>query len=125
MSNAFPITYTTNFDNVYETMMKKYNRDLNVICSANDFEKNTPSPKTLIKFHGDYNHPDNLIITKNDYKHRMKVRSGLDIMLESHLMTNNLLFIGYSFRDPDLQKNFFRVGKHSCKTKYIRLHDCF
>lgn len=23
MSNAFPITYTTNFDNVYETMMKK------------------------------------------------------------------------------------------------------
>ncbi|GEP72402.1 hypothetical protein FD12_GL000892 [Lentilactobacillus rapi DSM 19907 = JCM 15042] len=109
MSNAFPITYTTNFDNVYETMMKKYNRDLNVICSANDFEKNTPSPKTLIKFHGDYNHPDNLIITKNDYKHRMKVRSGLDIMLESHLMTNNLLFIGYSFRDPDLQKIFLEL----------------
>lgn len=39
----------------------------------------------------------------------MKVRSGLDIMLESHLMTNNLLFIGYSFRDPDLQKFFLEL----------------
>lgn len=116
MGNAFPITYTTNFDNVYESMMKKYKRPINVICSANDLHLKGTASKTLIKFHGDYNHPSDLVITKEDYNKRISVQNGLDIMLLSHLMTNSLLFVGYSFRDPDL-KNIFLELKNILSTK--------
>ncbi|WP_164511293.1 SIR2 family NAD-dependent protein deacylase [Levilactobacillus mulengensis] len=104
LGGAFPVIYTTNFDNMIESMMTKYKRPLQVIYTQQDALKADNLHQQLIKFHGDYTHPDELVFTKKDYEARMDKGSPLDIILKSHLMTNYLLFIGYSMSDPDLHK---------------------
>lgn len=104
LDGAFPVIYTTNFDNMIESMMAKYKRPLQVIYTQQDALKADNLHQQLIKFHGDYTHPDELVFTRKDYEARMEKGSPLDIILKSHLMTNYLLFIGYSMSDPDLHK---------------------
>ena len=100
--------YTTNFDDFVERGLALYGRTYQAVAIE---EHMRPSPNTteVIKFHGDWNHPDRMVLTESDYEKRMEFRSMMDRRLWSDLLNRSLLFLGYSFRDPNVAYLFRQV----------------
>ncbi len=99
----FPAIYTTNVENAIELGHTKYGRPLNVVSELNDLRNVVPGRTVLYKYHGDLQHPANLVWTEGDYARR-KAREDfvLNVRLRSDLLTKKLLFVGYSVRDPHI-----------------------
>jgi hypothetical protein len=100
--------YTTNFDDFVERSLAMYGRAYQAVAIE---EHMRPSPSTteVVKFHGDWNHPDRMVLTESDYEKRMEFRSMMDRRLWSDLLNRSLLFLGYSFRDPNVAYLFRQV----------------
>jgi len=60
----------------------------------------------IIKFHGDLNHPDQIVLTESDYENRLRLLTAMDHRLRADLLGRVVLFIGYSFRDPNVSYLF-------------------
>lgn len=56
----------------------------------------------VIKFHGDWDHPEAMVVTEADYEKRLKLSTALDWRLLGDALGRVILFIGYSFRDPNV-----------------------
>jgi len=91
-----------------------------------------PSSATqVIKFHGDFNNPDDMVVSEVQYYRRMKLESPMDLKLRSDLFGRAVLFVGYSFRDMNVAYLFQNVNemfKHlphsfSGKRAYIIVHN--
>ncbi|CAN7459289.1 SIR2 family protein [Paenibacillus sp. LjRoot56] len=107
MNMGVPAIYTTNQDNVMEKGYEKYGKKFRIIIEINDFAEVKLSEQLYIKFHGDLNKPESIIFTKEDYEKRIKENeNALNIRLRSDLIAKNLFFIGYSFRDNNIQQMF-------------------
>lgn len=108
--------YTTNQDNLFERCFEKYHRKLHVISDTEDFEKYNPKNQVLYKFHGALEKPDTVVFCKNDYEERMPDKelsslNPLDIQLMADTIAKGILFIGYSFNDPNIKLIFEHIGK--------------
>jgi hypothetical protein len=66
----------------------------------------------IIKFHGDLDHPSEIVLTESDYEKRLSLSTALDYRLRSDLLGRVLLFIGYSFRDPNVSYLFRLFTDH-------------
>lgn len=55
--------------------------------------------------HGDFDHVDDLVITKEDYDRYLEGHPVIATHLASMLITRTALFLGYSLRDP----NFLQI----------------
>jgi hypothetical protein len=105
---ACSIIYTTNFDNFIERSFELKGRKHKAVAIE---EHMRPEPDTteIIKFHGDWNHPDRMVLTESDYESRMEFTGPMDRRLWSDLLNRSLLFLGYSFRDPNVAYLFRQV----------------
>ncbi|MBU3218267.1 SIR2 family protein (plasmid) [Clostridium estertheticum] len=104
--------YTTNQDNVMEKAYQKYGKNYRAIIQLEDFAETKLSEQLYIKFHGDLNYPESIVFTQEDYERRInEPQNALDIRLRSDLLAKNLLFIGYSFRDINIQQMFTELQK--------------
>jgi SIR2-like domain len=63
---------------------------------------------TVIKLHGDLDDVERIVITNADY-YREPVPGDLRRELEGYLSKHNVLFIGHSLSDGDLQEIYFQV----------------
>ena len=98
------IIVTTNYDNLIERAFEEYGVFLNVIAEDKDIPyKNIGH--TLIKMHGDFEH-HNFVLKEDDYLHYGQNFKIIETFLKSLIATNTLLFIGYSFNDPDTKQIF-------------------
>jgi hypothetical protein len=96
--------YTTNQDNVLEVAAAHYGRPIVVVSTLEDLRKVRPGDRILYKFHGSLEHPETVVFTESQYQARMAAPDHfMDIRLRSDLLTKSLLFVGYSFRDPNLR----------------------
>lgn len=104
--------YTTNQDNVMEKAYEKYGKKYRSIIQLKDFAETKLSEQLYIKFHGDLNYPESIVFTKEDYERRInEPQNALNIRLRADLLAKNLLFIGYSFRDINIQQMFAELHK--------------
>lgn len=105
---ACGIYYTTNFDDFIERSFDLNGRKHRAVAIE---EHMRPEPGTteIIKFHGDWNHPDRMVLTESDYERRMEFKEVLDRRLWSDLLNRSILFLGYSFRDPNVAYLFRQV----------------
>ncbi|WP_321993274.1 SIR2 family NAD-dependent protein deacylase [Clostridium butyricum] len=104
--------YTTNQDNVMEKAYEKYGKKHRAIIRLEDFAETKLSEQLYIKFHGDLNLPESIVFTTDDYKRRMNEQeNALNIQLRADLLAKNLFFIGYSFRDINIQQMFEELQK--------------
>lgn len=94
-----PLIYTTNFDESIEAFYRQNGRNPNVISKVDHLREVNPKETTIIKFHGDLNYPEELVITESQYVQRMDLESPLDLRLRSDLLQNTFIFMGYSFHD--------------------------
>ena len=59
--------------------------------------------------HGDIDHPDNAVLTKDDYEQYQATRGQYVTALSGDLVAKMFLFLGFSFTDPNLDYILSRV----------------
>jgi hypothetical protein len=99
----FPIIYTTNYDRNLEVAYKIHKRDFTKIISARDITKIDGGRTQIIKFHGDFDDDQSLVVTESDYFKRLSFDSPLDIKFRSDALGKTILFIGYSMSDMNIR----------------------
>src|SRR6266516_2026412 len=99
------IFYTTNFDDFLETALRMHGREVDV-TSAEINVSFDHARTQVIKFHGDFNTPDQMVMSESDYYRRMAFEHPMDLKLRSDLLGRTILFIGYSFSDPNVSYLF-------------------
>ena len=130
----FQTIITTNYDTLLEDT---YGNDCVVVRSAQDCT-NLPNDKVRIyKIHGDFSNTDNLIVTKNDYRKYFAESSDNSLwrLVQSLLLTKDVLFIGYSLEDDNVftilesiqkdtnqhKENIYLISPSVTKSKQKRL----
>lgn len=93
---------TTNYDTLIEDA---FGPDNCYVVRTTDDCVNLPKDKTIIyKIHGDFTKKDNIILTKQDYTNFFSSNNEplLWKYIQSHILTNDMLFIGYSLEDSNI-----------------------
>lgn len=103
------IIYTTNYDDFIERSLRLHRKKVSVIASESEMAPASDAYQ-IIKFHGDLDHPDAMVLSESDYERRLKLSDALDYRLRSDLLGRALLFIGYSFRDWNVSYLFRLVN---------------
>lgn len=104
-----PIIYTTNWDNAIEVASKNISRKYKKISSLIDITETPHYSNVIVKFHGDFSNPENIVFTRNDYQKRLEIQHPFDILFRAHLLGKKVLFMGYSFSDENID---FIFNKH-------------
>ncbi|WP_405399560.1 SIR2 family NAD-dependent protein deacylase [Maribacter sp. Asnod2-G09] len=123
---------TTNYDNTFEIASNNsiipsvYTDAFNI----NEISKN--ENPYIFKLHGSYNEPSNCIIFEEDYLKLYNSNSGAIEKLKTIFSEKTILFLGFSFSDPDinlifdnLDKAFENNNKHFILTKEPEKFDKF
>jgi len=104
------VYYTTNYDEFVERSFRLLGRGVRVIATEEDMGFNQ-STTEVVKFHGDLNNPENMVMSENDYYGRMRLDGPMDLKLRSDLFGRAVLFLGYSFRDINIAYLFHVVNQ--------------
>jgi hypothetical protein len=94
--------YTTNFDDLLEQASQKKQINRNVIYNASHVGLSDTSMLSIIKLHGDLADPNSIVITARDFYSYAARNPAVADLLKVELQTRTVLFIGYSFNDPNL-----------------------
>jgi hypothetical protein len=105
----FPIIYTTNYDRWIERAFKARNKPFRKVTNIADLTAADRSATEIIKFHGDFDDDDSLVLTESGYFGRMMFDTPLDIRLRSDSLGRPLLFLGYSLHDLNTRYLLFRL----------------
>jgi hypothetical protein len=127
LSLSASVLYTPNQDNVFELTAAKYGRPYRRVVTLQDLSDAVPGERLLVKYHGDLDYPKTIVFGKRSYQRRMGAEDHpLDIRLRSDLLGKRLLFLGYSFRDENVNKlldSVKRVFKGTLPPSYLIAFD--
>jgi NAD-dependent SIR2 family protein deacetylase len=114
----FPIIYTTNYDRWLEFAFEARGKPYHKIVSIADLADFEIKGTEIIKFHGDFEDDDSLVLTETSYFQRMSFESPLDIRLRADCLARPILFIGYSLHDVNTRYLLFRLQELWKNTAY-------
>lgn len=96
--------WTTNYDRLVERAFAAIGRPIDVISGANDLSlRATPGAARLYKMHGSVDRLDNIVVSTDDYELYRTRRGAYLPLLQAHLTSMSMLFIGLSFTDPNVR----------------------
>ncbi|WP_456822743.1 SIR2 family NAD-dependent protein deacylase [Bradyrhizobium sp. USDA 4502] len=104
------IYYTTNYDNFIERALTKSARAAHIVSGEHTISHDR-SLVEVVKFHGDFNNPKEMVVSESQYMERMRLESPMDFKLRGDILGRAVLFIGYSFRDPNVNYVFHIVNR--------------
>lgn len=117
------LIYTTNQDNVFEKCAEKYGRTYKTISTLDDLSSYLPGDSMYVKYHGDLADSNTVIFTQSSYFGRINdPEHFLNIRMKSDLLGKSFLFIGYSFRDPNVSfifEELHRAFKGKMPSSYL------
>lgn len=116
VSLDFPIIYTTNYDRNIEVAFEIYGRDYVKVANARDIAKIREGVTQVVKFHGDFDEDDSLVIAETDYFNRLAFDAPLDLKFRADALGKTVLFIGYSMTDLNIRlllHNLWRTWQQS------------
>ena len=102
------VVCTTNFDFLLEDAFRNLQRPLSVIATEDRLTIDPDGETKLIKLHGDFNHPDRMVITENDYDTYIDKNPILSTYISNLFITKTMLLIGYSLDDYDF-RNLWQI----------------
>ncbi|MEO7328368.1 MAG: SIR2 family protein [Minicystis sp.] len=109
---AFPTIYTTNYERHIERALRDAGRDAMTLATLADFQRALPRGTCqVIKFHGDLEHPETVVLTEAHFFDRMKLDAAPDQRLRADLLGNAFIFLGYSFNDVNLRYIWHRMNR--------------
>ncbi len=100
---------TTNHDNLIEEAAAESGEFMQIISQNQDLPYKTLQ-KEVMKIHGDFEH-NNFVLKEDDYLNYSENFKLIETYVKSLIASNVVLFIGYSFNDPDLKQLFNWVKK--------------
>lgn len=95
---------TTNYDNLLEKAAKNNMSFVQVIRQDKDLAYCT-SGRKIIKMHGAFE-TDNFVLKEDDYLNYSDNFKLIETHIKSLIARNVVLFLGYSYNDPDIKKIF-------------------
>ena len=95
---------TTNYDCLLEQAAEENAEQVQIISSDKDFAYKNGG-KEIIKIHGDFSH-DNFVLKEDDYLNYSSNFKLIESYVKSLIGSKTILFIGYSFSDPDVKQLF-------------------
>lgn len=106
------LIYTTNYDDFIERSFALHGREYRRVAIEADMARAQlkPSACEIVKFHGDFEYPQNMVLSESDYEKRLLLESEMDYRLRADLLGKVALFLGYSFRDPNVAYLFRRIN---------------
>ncbi|MBV8550728.1 MAG: SIR2 family protein [Acidobacteriaceae bacterium] len=105
----FPVIYTTNYDSWIECAFAARGRAFRKVIGVSDLVERKPDEVEIIKFHGDFDDPDSIVLTESSFLSRMSLEGPLDIRLRADSLARPLLFVGYSLSDPNIRFLLFKL----------------
>ncbi|MDP9334287.1 MAG: SIR2 family protein [Actinomycetota bacterium] len=112
------IYYTTNYDDFLERAMKLAGRRCQAVATEVDVGRflsdahsnvNAEPAVRVVKFHGDLNNPDEMVLSDRHYRDRLRLTTPMDALLRADLLGRAVLFLGYSFRDWNVSYLFHLI----------------
>ena len=103
VSMEFPIIYTTNYDRNLEVAFEIHDKPYVKVANARDVAKAVSGVTQIVKFHGDFDDDQSLVIAETDYFDRLSFDSPLDIKFRADALGKTILFIGYSMSDMNIR----------------------
>jgi hypothetical protein len=107
----FPIIYTTNYDRWIEIALKNAEVPYTKVSNVGDIQKIKAGDIQVVKFHGDFDDEESIILTESQYFARLNFEHPLDIKLRGDTLARGVLFIGYSLADINIRYLLFRLKK--------------
>lgn len=107
-----PITvyWTTNYDKLIETALIEAGKRPDVKYTIPHLAQTKSKRDAVVyKMHGDIDHPDKAVITKDDYERYQTDFGPFVSALSGDLVEKTFLFVGFSFTDPNLDYILSRV----------------
>ncbi len=96
--------WTTNYDRLVERAFGVVNRPLDTVSGAADLAlRATPGATRLFKMHGSVERLDDVVISTDDYELYRSKRGAFLPLLQAHLSSMSMLFLGISFTDPNIR----------------------
>jgi hypothetical protein len=102
--------WTTNYDKLIEDSLKAAGKIPDVKYTLDHLKLTKPKRDAIVyKMHGDIDHPDEAVLTKDDYERYQSTRGQYVTALSGDLVAKMFLFLGFSFTDPNLDYILSRV----------------
>jgi hypothetical protein len=102
--------WTTNYDKLLEESLKSVGKIADVKFTVDHLKLTRPKRDAIVyKMHGDIDHPDDAVLTKDDYERYESTRGQYVTALSGDLVAKMFLFLGFSFTDPNLDYILSRV----------------
>ncbi len=115
---------TTNFDNLLEKTYENLEINFTKISSEKELPKVNYDSPCIVKLHGDFECPDDMVLTENDYDMYLTNKPLFSTFIGNVFITKTLLLIGYSLSDNDIRSLLsvinYRLGKMT-KSAYVFL----
>lgn len=114
----FDVVCTTNFDFLLEKQYEITPRPYTPMVDEEQLSVRTNAASTsLLKLHGDLNHPNRLVVTEEDYDAFLSRYPLLATHLSNYLITRTAVLIGYSLDDPDFRQLWQIIGDRLGKSR--------
>lgn len=116
--------WTTNYDRLIERAFENANKIVDVkYTTAHLADTIDDRDVVLYKMHGDIEHPNEAILSRDQYEKYFDSHGAYINALSGDLVSKTFLFIGFSFTDPNLEYVFSRI-RVTFKDN-LREHYCF
>lgn len=106
-----PLVYTTNFDELIESTYQMLGIPIDICCNARDLALARTGRTQIVKFHGDLQYDDTLVLTESSFNSRLDLESPLDLKFRGDVLGRSLLFIGYGFGDINIRVIWFKLAR--------------
>lgn len=97
------IVYTTNYEEALEEAFAAEGRKHQKIAKIEDLASIPADAIQIVKFHGDMNDEESIVLAERDYFERLNFDTPLDIKLRADMLTKSILFLGYSMSDINIR----------------------
>lgn len=117
-SVPFDVVCTSNFDFLLEKQYELTPRPCTPLLEEDQLSVRIhDSSMALLKFHGDLNHPNRLVVTEEDYDAFLAKYPLVATYLSNFLITRTAVLIGYSLDDPDFRQLWQVIGDRLGKAR--------
>lgn len=102
---------TTNYDHLIERALLALKRHPVSVVRQEDVAHTGGEAVYVVKLHGDADHAEEIVLTRDDYSTFFERRPAMALLLEGLLLNRTFFFVGYSLRDLNFREVFGRVAR--------------